>query len=352
MQQSLIARALRESGFDVSFLVSDLGQPDITSNAQGIELVKTFGLRNCGLLLKRVTILRLFRGMNMADADVYYYRAASVVTGLVALFCRFRRRKFIYAAALDWDVDGTWERLMNPLARVLYQYGVRHADVVLVQTNRQKELVEQRFRRAAVLIRNIYQMPEVRRQKRDCVLWVANFGASKRPWMFVDIAERMPEYEFVMAGRPMPGEEGTYEEIAAAARELPNLTVLGPVPYGEVGELYSRALVFANTSKVEGFPNSFLDALSRRVPVVATFDPDEIICTHNLGFHCNTVDEMVSGMRRILSSNELRRDLGENGYHYVKSMHEFSVVSRQYDDLLANLAMGTHGRADLTSRKR
>lgn len=337
LQQSLIAKSLSSGGHDVSFLVHDFGQPDIVSTDQGIRLIKTFGLKKSSLLLRHLKFLRLFAGMSKASADVYYQRAAGFVTGLAALYCRLMRRKFVFAVALDWDVDGTQERSMSRLGRALYRFGVRSADAVLVQTEHQKELLNKRFGRAGVLIRNVYQLPADDDADRCFVLWVANFHAPKRPDMLLEVAQCMPEHQFVMAGRPMPGEEQIYEEIVAAAEKLPNLTVLGPVPYAEIGKLYSQALVFANTSEVEGFPNSFLDAMSRRVPLVATFDPDGIIGKHNLGVHCNTVDEMVAGLRGILSDEELRRQLGENGYRYVSSMHDVSVVSGQYEEVLAGL---------------
>lgn len=340
LQQSLIAKSLAANGHTVSFLVCDLGQPSVVETAAGIKLIRTFGLRKCSLLLRYLKFLRLFAGMSTASADVYYQRAGGFITGLVALYCGLHRRRFIFAAALDWDLDGTHERTWSALERVLYRYGVRHADVVLVQTEYQRELLMQRFGREGVLVRNIYQMPSVEESERSFVLWVANFSPAKRPRMLLEVVERMPEHQFVMAGRPMPGKEHIYEEIVRAADTLANLKVLGPVPYAEIGKLYSQALVFVNTSEVEGFPNSFLDAMSRRVPVVATFDPDGIIGRHDLGVHCSTVEDIVAGLRRILDDADLRRRLGENCYEYVRSTHEVSVVSGRYEEVLSSLTGG------------
>lgn len=337
LQQSLIAGCLRHSGHDVSFLVHDFDQADVVVNDQGIKLVKTFALTRSSLMLRYLKPLRLFAGMDKADADIYYQRAGGPITGLVWAYCRIRRRKFAFAVARDWDVDGIQERSMDPLKRGLYKSAIRGADIVLAQTEYQKRLVEDRFRRPAVLVRNIYRMPEAEESRPAFVLWVANFHSPKRPSMLLEIAERLPEYRFVMVGRPMPGDEHLYDEAVAASKRLPNLEIRGAVPYAEVGHLYSQAQVFVNTSEVEGFPNSFLDALSRRVPVVATFDPDEIICRHNLGFHCGTVDEMVSGLRTVLSDEELRLRLGENGYRYVKSTHDESVIQPRYEEVLVEL---------------
>ena len=44
---------------------------------------------------------------------------------------------------------------------------------------------------------------------------------------------------------------------------LPNVTMLGPVRYRDTGALFDRARIFLNTSSIEGFPNTFLQAWIR-----------------------------------------------------------------------------------------
>ena len=79
--------------------------------------------------------------------------------------------------------------------------------------------------------------------------------------------------------------------MAAAAR-LPNVTMLGAVRYAETGSLFDRAKIFLNTSSIEGFPNTFLQAWIRGVPVVTFFDPDSLVQRLSLGRAANSVDDM------------------------------------------------------------
>jgi glycosyltransferase involved in cell wall biosynthesis len=184
-------------------------------------------------------------------------------------------------------------------------------------------------------------MPQTEETERRYVLWVANFYALKRPQMLLEVARQIPECKFVMVGSPVDAEADVYRDAVAAVEHLPNVEIRGPVPYSEVGSIYSEAFAFTCTSVIEGFPNTYLDALSRRVPVIATFDPDEIICRHRLGFHCQTSDEMVASLRNLLADPKLRVTLGENGWHYVRSTHAVDVVRNRYDDLLAKLMRGS-----------
>ena len=50
-----------------------------------------------------------------------------------------------------------------------------------------------------------------------------------------------------------------------------------------IDALYDRAKVLVNTSDVEGFPNSYLQAWIRGVPVVTLIDPDGVIEREGLG---------------------------------------------------------------------
>jgi glycosyltransferase involved in cell wall biosynthesis len=57
----------------------------------------------------------------------------------------------------------------------------------------------------------------------------------------------------------------------------------GRLPYWDANDLYGRARVLVNTSDVEGFPNSYLQAWIRGVPVVTRLDPDGVIEREGLG---------------------------------------------------------------------
>ena len=68
-----------------------------------------------------------------------------------------------------------------------------------------------------------------------------------------------------------------------------NLQYLGEVSQDEVNRRLREGHILVNTSRYEGFSNTFVQAWMRRVPVVSlTVDPDNILVRENIGFCSGT----------------------------------------------------------------
>ena len=76
------------------------------------------------------------------------------------------------------------------------------------------------------------------------------------------------------------------------------------MPYRDVSRAYAAARVFVNTSDVEGFPNSYLQAWTNGVPVVAFFDPDGLIAREGLGMAVNSHQEMREALKRLATDED------------------------------------------------
>lgn len=116
----------------------------------------------------------------------------------------------------------------------------------------------------------------------------------------------------MVGGRGEPPQ--LYDEIGAAVPKLPNLKFFGFIPYHKVNEFFRRASVFVNTSSVEGFPNTFIQAWDHYIPVVSlNVDPDNIIQNEKVGFLSGTLKKLVS----IINNNKLKTfvGLGQNAFN-------------------------------------
>jgi glycosyltransferase involved in cell wall biosynthesis len=165
------------------------------------------------------------------------------------------------------------------------------------------------------------------------VLWVSNFRALKRPELALELARQLPHVKFTLAGGPMPGGQTYYDDVVAAAARLPNVTMLGPVRYRDSGDLFDRAKLFLNTSSIEGFPNTFLQAWIRGVPVVTFFDPDGLVKRVPLGRVASSVDDMREAIRGLIEIDVDRQMLGRRAKDFAT--REFTTgVAARYLDLL------------------
>jgi len=347
LQQTLIASALQNLGYRVTFLVPDFGQPNKVVTGQGIALIKTrpeMAVRKPHRFLS--DILCLFRAMNRAGADIYYQRTSAAVTGVTALFCKLKKKPFVFSVASNMDLDGSTRLYLKRYSYALYRYGLKHATAVVVQTEDQLRLLKETMGRSGVLIRSTFAHPEEAGQQgvRQHVLWVGSFRRLRRPEMFVELARSLPQHKFVMVGGRAAGEERLFDKIGANAGNIPNLHLTGAVPYKEVGRYFSEAKVFVNTSSAEGFPNTYLETWCRGVPVVGTFDADGLIAKYGLGRYCSTVDELKDAVEELMRDDVLRASIGERAIRYVAEHHSPEGVGARYDELFMHLYSEKHSK--------
>lgn len=180
------------------------------------------------------------------------------------------------------------------------------------------------FGARSTIVRGLIERPlhDSEFQPKDIdVLWVANMRHLKRPDRLIEIARALPQYRFHMVGGPVPDEEDFFHRVEEQARMVGNLTFHGKVPYLGVGRFFDRARLVANTSEVEGFPNTFLQAWVRGIPVVTMFDPDRLVTREALGTSHQTVPDMVSGIECLLEKVDAYKQVSTNALRFME--HKF-----------------------------
>lgn len=346
-QQSLMGRWLVGRGHQVSMITWDEGQEDGVE-IDGVRVLKLCrrdaGLPGLKFLYPRWT--SLLSAMRRADADVYYHNCAEYVTGQVALWCRRHSRKFVYSVASQPDCDHRLPKMSSLRERALYRYGLRHADRVIVQTRIQRTMLRDGFGLDSIVI----PMPCEGPDQADClppepangeaarVLWVGRIHPVKRIEWLMTLARELPEITFDLAG-PVVNEHYSrrmFEQI----RQLPNVVTHGQVPHEEMSELYRRAGCLCCTSSFEGFPNTFLEAWSHGLPVVSTFDPDNLIAERELGWIADDIEGLTRAIRSLMTSPDRWRQCSANGRRYYLENHRLEAVMPQFERLFRGACAG------------
>jgi len=313
IQKYLLAKAFAELGYEISTVIRSADE-GIDKTVDGIRVLSAFrfdaGIPGIRFFHPRAT--GFFRALKAADADVYYQSPAGAITGLTAAFCQLNGRKFIFRVASDVDCIPGQNLIKLWRDRVLYDYGLRHADLIAVQSRYQQQLLIKHYGLESTIVNMAMELPEEDLDgERDVdVLWISNLKVIKRPDNVLTLANRLPHVQFTMIGGRALGAEDIYSKIEREASIIPNLQFLGHVPYREVNRYIARSKLLLNTSEVEGFPNTFLQAWVRKVPVVSFFDPDGIIEREGLGRRPQSNDEMCAALRELLIRTDERERIG------------------------------------------
>ena len=351
VQQTLLARALARAGHAVSMVVADYGQDDGASWG-GVRTFKAYGF-DSGLPILRFIHPRatgLWSALRRADADVYYTSCAGAHVGLIALYCRRRARRFVFRAASDTDCDPA--RLLVRFARDrwIYRKGLGAADAILVQSVAQKRALAQGYGLEGGVAGMFVERPEYPRVEKDIdVLWVGNLRPLKRPDRLLDLARALPRVRFHMVGGSLRGELQCFRDLESAAAGMDNVVVHGRLPYADANRICDRAKLLVSTSDVEGFPNVFLQAWIRGVPVVSFFDPDHLIEREGLGVAVGSLEEMREAVRGLLEDPVARRAASERCLRYMEREFADSRILEPYLAALERLPGATAGGAAMRS---
>ena len=301
VQQTLLGRALARRGHDVSMVVGDYGQTD-GARWQAIRVFKAYR-RNAGLPVLRFIHPRwtgMWSALKRADADLYYTSCAGMQVGLIALFCRRYRRRFVFRTASDTDCDRSRLLVQHARDRWLYGQGLRRADAILVQSVWQAKTLAQNYGLPSRVAGMLVDHPLPTATRDIDVLWVSNIRRLKRPDRLLELAERLPHVKIHMVGGSLPGEESLYRHVKRAVAARTNVVFHDRLSYWDTNALYGRARVLVNTSDVEGFPNSYLQAWIRGVPVVTLIDPDGVIERERLGMVASFSDQIPGAIASLL----------------------------------------------------
>ncbi len=341
-QAAFVAGALRLAGHEVTLVVSDLKDParvpypaeNAFDSGDGVPGLRFFHPRWTGIM----------NALERADADVYYQRNAGMVTGMTAIFCRKHGRVFVYGAGSDTDFSPRDVRIRGLRDRTLFAYGLRASRGFVVQNERQAEAAGRRFDIPIRLIPNgVVPVEHTRPVVTGKVAWIGALREIKQPDMVLEIARRLPDVRFTIVGGGLSGESETPQRIERDAADLQNVELTGRLPYKEVAKVLAGTSLLLNTSSIEGFPNTYLEAWNQGVPVVTFNDVDDLIRESGVGRVCGSLEDMVEAVRTIACNPEILQDMSGRARAIVRERFSPETLGAAYVEFFQSLASGCVG---------
>ena len=345
-QGRVIAEALSDRpDFEVFYLARRCSNDVDADPYKVVKIGSTAGIRRRAVLFDAPNLWRTLREIG---PDVIYQRMRQSYTAVAAAYAKCYGRRFVFHVAHDYDVMlGRTRRHLSfntpfdVLEGMLGTYGMVRADAIIAQTERQAGLLSENFgRRATAVIPNLHPAPEASElvpKSPDIfqVAWVANFKLFKRPELFVRLAEEHRSdrsMRFVMVGRP--GDSGTFKALHERIQQLPNLDYLGELPLERVNELMAQSHVLVNTSHLEGFSNTFIQAWLRNTVVVSmNADIDGALSQQGLGYLAGGFDELRDRLMLLLRNRPELEETARKARSYAVA-HYTTRSIESFVDLL------------------
>ena len=165
----------------------------------------------------------------------------------------------------------------------------------------------------------------VQDKKRIRVLWLARVTGVKNPQRVIEIAMKLPEIDFYLAGGG--------DLLERVRNQAPrNLKVLG---WQDAKSILPIADIFLSTSENEGMPIALIEAQLAGIPVVATNvgSVSEVIINNKTGLLCNKFNtELIKAINTLAQNKSERLKFGKSGkVNALKLFSKKKLVSAHKD---------------------
>lgn len=166
--------------------------------------------------------------------------------------------------------------------------------------------------------------------KEDFFLFIGHMGFIKRPDLFIELANKIPDKKFVMIG-PDITEENIL--IKYNMKVSGNLIILGKTPRATVLDALKACKVYIHPSIREAFSITLLESLACKKPTVTTNSggTKDLISEKVpiILFEQNNFDDLYEKAAHAWD----HPGIGEQGYEIVKQKYDWKVIIKRIDNL-------------------
>lgn len=255
---------------------------------------------------------------------IILFRGASRSLFLLSYLSSLFKIKLIFMGASDVNfIIGKENIPGRNYNKWLYRKGLKKIKYIIVQNYQQAVSLLENYNKKSITIPNIWEGSSQNIDDKELIIWVGNFRRLKRPEWFIHLAKQFPNQVFVMAGFPF--DKKLHQECLDLSKNIGNLSFLGPIPFQESEQLFSKAKILVCTSEYEGFPNTFLQAWSRNIPILSTVDPSHLISKKELGYLIANENELSNQLDRLINNKDLINKIEINISDYFNLSHNPKV---------------------------
>lgn len=338
-QAMLIARGLAELGHQCLFLATH-------SDNEGSEILESVQIHN--LVNRRVVGVRnhrqaLSKVVKEFSPEICYVRRFMDIESFASI-CNNGGAHLVSASVHSRETNP----IMNSrrLGEIIQHFrsfiSISSSRLHVCNTNLLQQKIRRWYPRHPMrTIYNGHPIPPaefVHNGRSGQIIWVNNLKPWKRPGIFIEIAKRLPQYEFVMVGRMPNGRTGSKinQRIDSAPK---NFNYVGPKSFEQVNDLIRNSDLLVYTSlPIEGFGNSFLQAWLRGVPTLSlSYELDGILEREGVGRCSKDFSVLVSDIDELMSNSSMRQEMGKRARDYAVRNHGAETMVSNFETLFEEI---------------
>ncbi len=242
-------------------------------------------------------------------ANLHNFNAAHFPpnAALIPLFLLLKilRKKTIYT--VHENVLET--KKLSLIQRFAISYFIKHSDKITCVSNFVKKGIEKYFNREPEVIYNGINLEDLKKSeidikkyfrinnKKPIVLFVGTLRQIKGIDIFLKIAKKHPELNFIMVGNgPL------LSQVKKETKSMTNVYHNEYFPYNKIRELYSQSDVFLFPGKGEAFGLVYLEAIACNTPIVALkkgASPE--IVSSKTGILCDNEEQLIDALKQVIN---------------------------------------------------
>jgi glycosyltransferase involved in cell wall biosynthesis len=334
----LLESNLPQDFFDISILCK---RTAIGYKPNGYNIVQIAKPNALQYYAHFVDALYLWNNLKHISPNVIYQNIGTSYAGVASYYARKSGCKMVLHIASDnnivpYSANITLKSLIPYIEKKAFDYAIYNSAKLITQTKNQKQTIEKYYRRSAdAVIYNFqpYPQEEIKKHLPVKVVWIANFKRLKQPEIFIRLAKtiskKIDDIEFIMVGRPCPDEKWQFS-LEKDISETANLKYMGEKKNREINELLAKSHILVNTSRYEGFSNTFIQAWMRGLPVVSlNSNPDELLNGEQMGYSCRgSFEQLCSDVVQLINNDALREKMGNDAREYSLKNFTMKNVSK------------------------
>lgn len=280
--------------------------------------------------------VKIYNLIKTFSPDIIYKRGLNYITAIGVYYAKKFNKKIIIHIASKRDLERFKIRsskyIINEfIDKKLIYYSIKNATKIICQTNQQAKNLKKNFNiNCDRVLPNFHPYPEEKIEKKHPikVVWVANFKTIKQPAVFINLANEFinrNNVKFIMIGKSAYNE--WQNKLEKKINRLNNLDYKGELDNYEVNNILASSHIFINTSKYEGFPNTFIQSMLRQMPILSlNINPDNILHDNGIGFCTGSFENLVNKLNYLLENEDIMNAMGKKAYNFAIAKYSLKNI--------------------------